>query len=74
VNKTNPPTALVSPSLAFRFMASALSVINPTIRCFPPTQLDAAFAHLGLSETEAHFAKAAHDRLKGALAGLPATG
>jgi len=63
-NKKNPTTAIVSPSLALRFMGSALTFVNPTIRCFAPTSLDAAFDHLGLLPADREQARAAMQRLQ----------
>lgn len=64
VNKKNPPTAIVSSSRALRFFASALTFINPTIRCFSPTELDGAFEHIGLSPADRARATEAIERLE----------
>jgi hypothetical protein len=69
-NKTNPPTAIVSPSLSLRFLGAALTFVNPTIRCFAPAQLEKAFDHLGLALSERHPAHSAIDRLQRRL-GVP---
>jgi len=73
-NKKNPPTAIVSASLALRFMGSALTFVNPTIRCFAPTSLDAAFDHIGLLPAERQPARAAVQRLQRAIGALAAVG
>jgi hypothetical protein len=70
VNKKNPPTAIVSSSLALRFMGSALTFVNPTIRCFPPSSFDAAFDHLGLLPAERQQAQAAIQQLQNKLGAL----
>jgi hypothetical protein len=70
-NKKNPPTAIVSSSLALRFMGAALTFVNPTIRCFPPAQLEKAFEHLGLAPLERQHARATVERLQRALGILP---
>jgi hypothetical protein len=64
VNKSNPPTAIVSNSLALRFLGTALTFINPTIRCFSPAQLDEAFQHIGLLPDEQPLARASMQALK----------
>lgn len=63
-NKKNPTTAIVSDSVALRFLGSALTFVNPTIRCFAPTNLDAAFDHLGLLPAERQQARAAMRHLQ----------
>lgn len=62
-----PPTAIVSSSVAMRFMGAALTFINSTIRCFAPTELDKAFAHLGLAPDERSLANATMRRLQSEL-------
>ncbi len=47
-NRTDPLTAIVSPSFSMRAFGSALTFINPTISCFAPRQMAGACAHLGL--------------------------
>lgn len=69
-NKKNPPTAIVSDSLALRFLGSALTFVNPTIRCFAPANLDAAFEHLGLLPSERQQAHAAMQHLQSELGTL----
>ncbi len=68
VNKKNPPTAIVSSSLALRFMGSALTFVNPTIRCYSPAHLDDAFEHIGLFPAERAQAREAVKRLQRELA------
>jgi hypothetical protein len=67
-NKKNPKTAIVSPSLALRFMGGALTFVNPTIRCFAPAEMDGALEHLGISRLERATVLAAVERLRSALA------
>jgi hypothetical protein len=64
VNKKNPPTAIVSSSLALRFMGTALTFVNPTIRCFSPKELDEAFDHIGLVSAERSRATTVMQRLE----------
>jgi hypothetical protein len=71
VNKKNPPTSIVSSSMALRFMGAALSFVNPTIRCFAPAQLEKAFDHLGLLPLERQQARQAVERLQRELGILP---
>lgn len=66
-NRTNPLTALVSPSYAYRFMASALSFINPAIRCFSPADIQEAFEHIGLARDERERVLQTIERLQGQL-------
>ena len=66
-NKKNPPTAIVSSSLALRFMGAALTFVNPKIRCFSPPQLEKAYEHLGLEPLERQQARSAVERLQRAL-------
>lgn len=67
-NTSNPPTAIVSPSLALRCFGSALGFINPAIRCYPPTKLEKALEHLGLSPSEQGLAIASVRRVERLLA------
>ena len=69
-NKNNPRTAIVSDSVALRFLGSALTFLNPTIRCFAPTNLDAALDHLGLLPGECQQAHAAMQRLQSEIGRL----
>jgi hypothetical protein len=73
-NKKNPPTAIVSDSLALRVMGSALSFVNPAIRSFTATQVEKAFDHLGLGAEERQRARAAMKRLERELGILSAAG
>lgn len=67
-NTSNPPTAIVSPSLALRCFGSALGFINPAIRCYPPTKLERALEHLGLVPSEYNLAIASVRRIERLLA------
>ncbi len=66
-NRTNPRTAILSPSLAYRFMASALTFVNPAIRCYSPAECEKAFDHIGLVLAERNRAQAVIERLQGQL-------
>ena len=70
-NRKNPPTAIVSPSLALRFMGAALTFVNPTIRCFPPSDFEGAFDHIGLGGLERGPVLAAVARLQATLGVVP---
>jgi hypothetical protein len=59
----NPPTAIISSSFAYRFMASALTFVNPTIRCYSTENSERAFEHLALTQVERGRANAALERL-----------
>lgn len=67
-NRKNPKTAIVSPSLALRFMGGALTFVNPTIRCFAPAEMDRALDHLGMARPERAPVLAAVERLESKLA------
>ena len=51
-NRNNPRTSIISPSRGYRFMASALTFINPTIRCFSPEDSEKAFNHIVLAPND----------------------
>ncbi len=70
-NDTNPLTAIVSSSRAYRFMASALTFINPKIRCFAPSEITKAFGHLDLASSEYEPARKAIEGLRRQLEGEP---
>ncbi len=67
-NSNDPPTAIVSSSLAFRFMASALTFINPTIRCFSPSEFEKALDHISVMRGDRARAKATVENLRQQLA------
>lgn len=46
------PIAVVSDSMAVRFVASSVAMLTPRIRSFEPSQLDRAYDHLELSVDE----------------------
>lgn len=71
-NRKNPLTAIVSPSLALRFMGAALTFVNPTIRCFPPSEFESAFDHIRLGRSEREPVLAAVARLQATLGAQPA--
>ena len=73
-DRKEPPTAIVSSSVALRFMGAALTFVNSTIRCFAPAQLDDAFEHIGLVPADRSLARASIERLRRELAALSATG
>jgi hypothetical protein len=52
VGKRATRVALISSSVSLRFVASAIALVIPNIRCFSPAQRSAAFAHLGLRPSD----------------------
>jgi hypothetical protein len=58
-----PPTAIITPSAALRVFVNALMCINPSIRCYAPSDRERAFEHLQLSRGERESAQLAMDRL-----------
>jgi hypothetical protein len=46
--ETMPPVAVVTASIAVRTLLRGLSIFNPRVRSFAPTELDAALTHLGV--------------------------
>lgn len=73
-DRKEPPTAIVSSSVALRFMGAALTFVNSTIRCFAPAQLEDAFEHIALVPADRRLASASIERLRRELPALPATG
>jgi hypothetical protein len=49
VNGLNPAVAIVSSSIAIRFVGSVLALVNRKVQCFPPDELAAAYEHLGVA-------------------------
>ena len=68
VNRSNPPTAIISASMAYRFMAAALTFINPKVRCYSPAEREKAFEHIGLSRADGERANAVIGNLRQQLA------
>jgi hypothetical protein len=48
VNGRTPAVAIVSSSIAIRFVGSVLALMNRKVQCFRPDQLEQAYAHIGL--------------------------
>ena len=67
-----PPTAIVSSSVALRFMGAALTFVNSTIRCFAPAQLDQAFEHIRLAPADRNLARTSIERLRREMLALSA--
>lgn len=63
-NKSHPPTAILSPSLAVRFLCSALTFANRSLRTYSPAELDEALEYLGITGPERRDARAALARLE----------
>jgi hypothetical protein len=62
--RSEPITAILSASVAMRFIVSAVALFNPKVRCFPTAALAEAHAHLGLTRAEGKNADAAVERLR----------
>ncbi len=69
LKRIDPPSAIVSPSRALRLLGAALHFVNPTIRCFTPEELPAAYGHLHLKASTAAEADQALERLRKMLPG-----
>lgn len=67
----NPLTSIVSPSLGYRFMAAALTFINPKIRCFALDEVDKAFQHVGMTPVDRTRVRLVVDKLSQQLKGSP---
>jgi hypothetical protein len=48
VNGFNPAVAIVSSSIAIRFVGSVLALVNRKVQVFPPHELAEAYRHIGL--------------------------
>ena len=71
-DQKEPATAIVSSSVALRFMGAALTFVNSTIRCFAPAQLDDAFEHIRLAPADRNLARASVERLRREMLALSA--
>ena len=71
-DQKEPATAIVSSSVALRFMGAALTFVNSTIRCFAPAQLDQAFEHIRLAPADRSLARASIERLRREMLALSA--
>ena len=49
VNGRTPAVAIVSSSIAIRFVGSVLALVNPKVQCFRPDQVERAYAHIALA-------------------------
>ncbi|HEV8549037.1 MAG TPA: hypothetical protein VGQ57_08415 [Polyangiaceae bacterium] len=52
VNGRTPAVAIVSSSIAMRFVGSVLALINRKVQCFRPDQLRLAYAHLAVPDSD----------------------
>jgi len=57
-------TAVVSSAPTLRFVVSALTFTNRDIKCFAPSQMDAALCHLGLATADVPVVEAVTERLR----------
>ena len=71
-DQKEPATAIVSSSVALRFMGAALTFVNSTIRCFAPAQLDDAFEHIRLAPADRNLARTSIERLRREMLALSA--
>lgn len=69
--RSEPVTAILSSSVAMRFVVSGVTLFNPRIRCYPLAARNAAYMHLSLSAAEASAAEAAIERLRMRLRAAP---
>jgi hypothetical protein len=67
--RSEPNTAVVSPSVPMRFVVSAMNLFNPKIRCYSPLDLQDAYEHLGLTPAESSVAEAALGQLRARIRG-----
>jgi hypothetical protein len=58
------PCALISSSIALRFVVSTFSLINRNIRYFTPTQVPAALLHIGCTKDTSPAVEQVLDRLR----------
>lgn len=63
-----PPVAVVSTSVAIRFVVSLLALFNHRVKCFGPEQTDRAFEHIGIGHTDQARVRACIAKLKGQIA------
>jgi hypothetical protein len=64
VNGLNPAVAIVSGSIAIRFVGSVLALVNRKVQCFRPDELDEAYAHIGLAPADVPRLEAVVGRLR----------
>lgn len=51
-NGFTPAVAIVSSSIAIRFVGSVLALVNRKVQVFPPDELEAAYRHIGVAERD----------------------
>jgi hypothetical protein len=57
-------TSVVSNASTLRFVVSALTLANPDIKSFAPSQMHSAMSHLGIDDTEVSVVESAFKRLR----------
>lgn len=62
--RSEPLTAVISTSVAMRFVVAAVTLFNPRIRSFSPAAVEDAYQHLGFTADERAPAAAAIERLR----------
>lgn len=62
--RSEPLTAIVSESASMRFVISAVTFLNPRVRCYSPLKRSSAYAYLGIGPAEAKIVDAAVARLR----------
>lgn len=59
-----PPVAVVSSSIAIRFVTSLLALFNHRVQCFGPEQMERAFEHIGIARSDQARVRACIAKLK----------
>ncbi len=62
--RCEPITAVISTSVAMRFVVAGVTLFNPRIRCFSPIAVPDAYRHLGFTLDERAVAALAVERLR----------
>lgn len=62
--RCEPITAVISTSVAMRFVVAGITLFNPRIRCFSPSAVRDAYRHLGFTADERAVAALAVERLR----------
>jgi hypothetical protein len=67
VNGRTPAVAIVSSSIAIRFVGSVLALVNHKVQCFRPDQLARAYAHIALPSRDGPRLEAVLTRLRASV-------
>jgi hypothetical protein len=68
VNGRTPAVAIVSSSIAIRFVGSVLALINRKVLCFRPDQVERAYAHVAIRESDVPHVESIVARLRARVA------